>query len=510
MNRISKKKKRRRLLLLGLTLLIILTMRTLFDQDDSNGEPKGSQVPPSDAPEINEEDQGISLQIEPTLNEQLIKTYPNYYIQAALDEKKFHIQGELELFMKNPGTETIEFYAYPYAWAPMKIMDVKLNNQENTFEFDGKTLTFNNQIEEEDLHIWIQFETPIPQGGTRFGVKDNVWLITTWYPMLGVLNEQNQWLKRPDPVGMGDPFYFRFANYTVEWTTPSNIKWLSSGHLESEETIGEKKTTIWKVDQVRNFGLVGSPDYIIKQFQLNEQTTVSIALTKETNMEKVENIARNTYPLFSKIYGQLPSSDVAIAETSYQTNYALEYPNLAIFSKDMYEQDKIEHWIPHEIGHIWWYNAVGVDETVNGWLDEGMAEQGVVWYLENRYSKERAQQLWDQYRLEHQKLIQIYPNKTMNVGLHGFDKFNEFDYSWYSRSADMFLTLRQALGDEKYVLFLNTLYVENIGKIADEQSLNRALANSLGLQTDLFKRWLHEPYSQTQWEIKFTEINNNL
>jgi hypothetical protein len=175
----------------------------------------------------------------------------------------------------------------------------------------------------------------------------------------------------------------------------------------------------------------------------------------------------------------------------------------------MYRNDKIQHWITHEVGHTWWYNAVGVNETVDGWLDEGLVEHGVVWYLEKRFSKERADQLWDKYRAEHKRLIAQHPGRTMDVGLYGFKNFREFDYAWYSRSADMFLTLRQALGDEKYIKFLNNLYINNAGKIADEESLNKALADSLGLKTDYFHLWLHQSYNQTAWTINFNDAGSN-
>lgn len=94
----------------------------------------------------------------------------------------------------------------------------------------------------------------------------------------------------------------------------------------------------------------------------------------------------------------------------------------------------------------------------------------------------------------------------MDVGLHAFYNFQEFDYAWYSRAADMFLTLREALGEEKYVKFLQTLYRNNAGKIANEQSLNEALAESLGLKTGFFSQWLHEPYKNTQWNIQFEKM----
>lgn len=449
--------------------------------------------------------------------EQSEETLPRYYIKASLDDKNFLIQGILELTTNNPGTEKLLFYAYP-DWSPIRIKGVKLNGSAIPYDYEGKNLTFANDQETPEINIQISFETPVPTAGTRFGVKDNIWLITTWYPLLGVLDQHKEWIRRPDPRGMGDPFYFGFADYKVEWTAAEEIKWVTSGQLMSEEAevitdagkstekTGRKKN-LWEVKQVNNFALVGSPDYIIERFKLNDKTTVSVALTEKSKMHEVLQIARDTFPLYSQIYGELPYTDVAIAETSYGTNYALEYPNLAIYSKDMYTGGRIQHWIPHEVGHIWWYNAVGVHETVDGWLDEGLVEHGVVWYLEKSYSKDQADQLWARYRAEHKELIRLYPGGTMNNGLYGFNSFQDFDYSWYSRSADMFLSLRQALGDEQFVRFLNYLYINNLGKVINENSLNEALAGSLGLQTDFFSNWLHQPYEQTTWSVHFNKVN---
>src|SRR5699024_10817312 len=114
---------------------------------------------------------------------------------------------------------------------------------------------------------------------------------------------------------------------------------------------------------------------------------------------------------------QLPYSNVSIIETGHDTNFALEYPNLAAFSKDMYDNNEIEHWLPHEIGHMWWYNAVGVNEVKDGWIDEGLAELGVVLYLENRYSKSDGNRLRNTFRDRNRLLTSDSPNKTMDVGL---------------------------------------------------------------------------------------------
>jgi hypothetical protein len=190
----------------------------------------------------------------------------------------------------------------------MKIKKVYLNEREIPYSYDQQQLTFQNSKKKNDLHIVIEFETPIPRKGTRFGYKDDVWLLTTWYPMLGVLDDNRQWINRPDPIGMGDPYLFDFANYVVEWTSLPSIKWLSSGTLVSETMVKDKRKTTWQINGVRNFALVGSEKYNIKKLQLDENTTVSIALTDEEKFTQIIEIVKHSFPLFKERYGQLPYS----------------------------------------------------------------------------------------------------------------------------------------------------------------------------------------------------------
>lgn len=379
--------------------------------------------------------------------------YPTYYIKATLNEESYQIDGQMNLTIHNPKTDSITFYTYPYSWSPMRIKKVYLNEKEVTFSYDQKQLVIKNQKEEKELNLTIEFMTPVPRKGTRFGYKDDVWLITTWYPMLGVLDNKKNWIERPDPIGMGDPFLFNYADYVVEWTSSSSIKWLSSGTLLSETMLDDQKKTIWKVNNVRNFALAGSMNYKVKKLHFEGNTTVSIALTDHEKFAEIIDIVNFSFPLFQAYYGQLPYSDVAIIETGHDTNFALEYPNLAAFSKDMYVNNEIEHWLPHEIGHMWWYNAVGVNEIKDGWIDEGLAELGVVLYLENRYSNSDGKRLRNTFRDRNRLLSSNSPNKTMDVGLYGFENKQQFYDSWYARSADMFLTLRDEIGEDKFKFF---------------------------------------------------------
>lgn len=451
----------------------------------------------------NDQDQTSKMPGKSTVKTAKIKqkNLPEYYIKASLNSETYQIDGQVDITIDNPGTDSIMFYTYPYSWSPMEIKKVFLNDKKVAFTYDQKQLSIKNPNNQKELRISIEFKTPVPKKGTRFGYKDGVWLVTTWYPMLAVLDENKNWRNRPDPIGMGDPYLYNFADYVVEWTSSPSIKWLSSGNQFSETLVDNKRKTIWKANSVRNFAIAGSANYNIKQIKPDKNTTISIALTDEKNFNKIRDITNAAFSIYKKLYGQLPYSDLAVIETGYDTNFALEYPNLAIFSKDMYADNEIEHWLPHEIGHMWWYNAVGVNEVENGWIDEGLAELGVVLYLENRYPKSEGQKLRVSYRKRNQLLSNTSPNQTLDAGLYGFNGKQELYDSWYARSADMFLTLRDEIGEKDFNEFLKTLYQNNIGKTINEVSIARALDQS-SIKTDLFQNWIYDPYQQTKWDIK--------
>jgi len=161
----------------------------------------------------------------PNVSNLEIELIPTYYIKASLNEEKHEIHGQMNLSIVNPDTDTIVFYTYSYAWSPMIIKKVLLDQKEITFSYNQKQLVINNSKADKILNFTIEFITPVPNKGTRFGYKDNVWLITTWYPMLGVLDKNKNWFDRPDPIGMGDPFLFNYADYVVEWTGSTSIFW---------------------------------------------------------------------------------------------------------------------------------------------------------------------------------------------------------------------------------------------------------------------------------------------
>lgn len=412
---------------------------------------------------------------------------PAYEIDAVLDADQQTIQGTLGVTFDNPKTQRIRFYLYDYQGYELNIEEIRFPHEATDFVRKPEMVSFKNTFRARGrISVEIDFTVPVPQQGTRFGVKNNVWLFTNWYPMLGMLNREGDWFQPVTPVGYGDPFLYTYGDYIVHLTAPASFEWVSSGRFanEREQDYGRVKKT-WEADDVLTFSLVGSPDYHVRETVIGD-LNVSIALPNASRFAQVERIVAESVRTFQETYGPLPYSHVSVAQTPRGTNYALEYPNLAIFSKDMYDANQVEHWLPHEIGHLWWYNAVHPNEPYHGWIDEGLAEWSVYLYEKQRYGVETAERSLDRYKRLRRNAARRYPQGSLGRPLVEFRSQDEFSQTWYGTSVVVFQQLQNQIGKEAFRTFLQKLLADYGLHVIDAKHLDDVLSRVMGEPTRYF------------------------
>lgn len=192
---------------------------------------------------------------------------------------------------------------------------------------------------------------------------------------------------------------------------------------------------------------------------------------------------KQTAEFYQKKLGPLPYKRVAIAETGFQTNFAMEYPNLAIYSRDLYENGRINHWIGHEIAHFWWYNAISTWEPIYGWLDEGLSEYAYYSYL-SEGSEEIVQNIVDDVSNDVQTLAGKYPHSSLNIGLKDFRSKEEWHLTWYKKSVLVLNGLEQQIGKDRFFLFLNNVHQTYQKQVIGPEHLDQVLSDVLG------KKWI--------------------
>ena len=435
---------------------------------------------------------------DPPLPSYVKDLHPAYKIQAELHTTEAKISGKMTVEFDNPKTKDVRLYVYDYIWNKMSVKSIRYKERALPFNREISVVKLDNPFGNELRgELTIEFENPVPRRGTRFGVKDDIWTLTTWYPMLAAQNQQGIWYDPPQRIDFGDPFIYHYGDYNVSFVSPRGYQWVSSaGRGQIRELEGSKQEIHYQGKKLLNFALVGSPLYHIETITFPPNLTVDIASVDKGNIERIKAIAESVFPTYTDWYGALPYPHVSIAETSTGTTYAMEYANLAIFKRDMYQRNLIDHWLPHEIAHLWWYNSVATLEASHGWLDEGLVELSVYHYLQNRYGDQSASTLLSEYTRDNQRLREKYPAGKLDKPLQTFATEEEFHWTWYSKGAILFDNLRRQIGDDSYKRFLKRVQQNYHGSVIGAEHLDQALGQALQGEAKYFVTNTKNPHSQ--------------
>ncbi len=442
--------------------------------------------------------------------------HPVYTIRAQLYDAEAKISGQIQLEFDNPKQSQIYLYLYDYPQYPMKIQAIHYGKQPIPFDRQKQVVRMNGAFTQEArMQLLIDFETMVPRGGSRFGVKDNIWAVTNWFPLLGALDQQNRWYEPPQRIGFGDPFVYHYADYEVYFTSPKPFQWVSTwGRGQVNSVDAARQQIHYSAKHVINFSLVGSPDYKVETIHVKPNLTVDIASTDQANIARIKAIAEPAFAAFTENYGPLPYPNVAIAETGIGTVYAMEYANMAIFKKDLYWNNLIDHWLPHEIAHMWWYNSVGTLEATFGWLDEGMVESSIYDYDKKRYGESVANNVIAEYAANLEKLKRKYPYGKLSKQLNQYVTEEEFHWTWYSQGALMYHNLRKQIGEEKYLAFLRNVQKKYRGYIIGPEHLDQVLGDVLGGEARYFvpnvQRFNQAPFFSPQIDYYIQTVVNGM
>ncbi len=430
-----------------------------------------------DAPQIGAD----PFQYDPLVPSYMKDLHPEYKITADLHTNEAAIVGQETIEFDNPKTKELLLYVYDYSWSKIKVKSIRYKNKAIPFTRRGSIIKLANLLDGKTRGaLTIEFESPVPRSGTRFGVKDDIWTLTNWYPMIGAIDQHNQWYFPSQLVMYGDPFVYQYADYDVTFKSPEAYQWVTTWGLGKAQSLPDSQKIVkYQAKKVLNFALVGSPLYKVESVEIKPNLTVHIASPSQQNINLIKKIAESAFSAYIDEFGDLPYPEVAIAETGSYTNYAMEYANMAIFSRDMYNDNLIDHWLPHEIAHMWWYNSIYPLEFIYGWLDEGMVEASVYFYDLKRHGSGSAEALLEEYKEDERRLIARYPYGKLGKHLNQFETRDEFDWTWYSKGALLYHNLRKQIGDAKFREFLQRVQRMYHGYTVGPEHLDQALGQTL-------------------------------
>lgn len=245
--------------------------------------------------------------------------------------------------------------------------------------------------------IQMDFEVEVAQemGGNYglFGYFDGVLVLDEFYPVIPVYDDADTghpgWNVEV-PSRNGDVTYYDASFYLVRVTAPANLTVVASGIQVAREHEVDNQVLTFAAGPARDFYLAASEDYTVISETVGETTVNSYALPKLTEGAKVAlQFATNALRSYNERFGVYPYTEFDVVSTPMQA-LGMEYPGLVAISLDLYDPNEqaaglpfpiaLESTTAHEVGHQWFYNAVGNDQVDEPWLDEA-----VVQYLTGLY-----------------------------------------------------------------------------------------------------------------------------
>ncbi|MGH2730803.1 MAG: M1 family aminopeptidase, partial [Actinomycetota bacterium] len=293
--------------------------------------------------------------------------------------------------------------------AELDVARVAVNGTASVFARRGTALT----IELPDTlppghrtQLTIDLAAELPHWPERFGVWRDTILLGNWIPVVAV-RESGTW--RLDRFGtIGDPFYARVADYSVEIEADALLGVVGSGVLTGVEEAGGDRRR-W------NFDAPAARDaaFALGRFVRGLQTVVDgttlrswyPATERERGADNLE-AAASALGDYARRWGPPLYDEIDVVETEGMFG-GMEYPGVVFVSAGThalegvpllphlithagFDDAQARYVVGHEIAHQWWYAAVGSDQIKQPWLDEALAEVAVRMWLRTTEGDDRT------------------------------------------------------------------------------------------------------------------------
>jgi hypothetical protein len=330
-----------------------------------------------------------------------------------------------------------------------------------TYAIDAATLTYHFDLPRpllprEDVGLVISYTLRVPPTSLKdwpptgdLGYNAHVMQFGNWYPVLVPYSPHEGWYTWPF-TEVGDPYVTVIADYDLEIHAPEPIVVAAGG-------IPEHQPGRWHfhLDQARAIGFSASPEYHMVHGTADGVSVYSYYLTGHEQVGRdVLTATLGSLQLFGQLYGPYPYPSFTIAEDAFFGS--MEYTAFVLHSGAGYAEyngrpdSMLIALTPHEIAHQWWYSLVGTDQVKEPWLDEGLAM-----YSELAFYREYYPELEDWFWASR---VNIYhPTGSLTRSIYDFPDSQTYIHQLYRRGVQLFDTLRQGLGRDRFYAFLRSL-----------------------------------------------------
>jgi len=473
-----------------------------------------------------------------------------YRIQATLNDSSKTIDGTAELMYLNNSPFVLEklyFHLYPNAYQPGSYLDSKhrsmhyfwmadlkendagycnVNHIEEAgaqpmhYDVDNTLMTvlLNHPLNPGDsLVLKIQFQIKFGKKTDRIKERNGQYVVTQWYPRICVYDDHGGWHLDQH---LGSEFYGEFGIYDVEITLAADYVIGATGILTNQNEVlpdsllakldlkrykkesvdsikatlpkakkGETKTWKYHAENVHDFAWAADRKFRIGTTQWENVTIYALAQeSNAANWQDAAEVGERVIALYSKHFGRYPYPQMTLADV-YQ---GMEYPMIVMVGGKSPTYNGLFY---HEIGHNWFYGAIGSNETAYPALDEGFTTYLTDFALDS-LEDVRTYREWDigWYRKKFYRTNPNFRTATIKHAIRtsktGFEEkvlthsdhcqdWGSYRHVAYTKPAATLHQLQGVLGDSVFFKVMRTYfdrwkfrhpYPEDFQKVAQEVS----------------------------------------
>ena len=343
--------------------------------------------------------------------------------------------------------------------------------------------------------IVIEAWTDIPEGQERFGLykcdAGKLYDLGFSFPHLDTAIG-GTWAIDPPAYDSGENRNPARADFRATIKAPAEFMVAAAG-IESEGG----GTTTFVVKDARDIGLIVCDFMGVDEFEAAGVPVKSYYLKTgdtEAYRELAPQYVKDSFAKFTEILGPYARDSYAIAQGAED---GMEYSGFAVVSGSPFVEGDANNYnktfrnVVHEVGHGWFYDAVGNVEYREGWIDEGfttyvasdmalMDASLASWEMIRSYSKENpAGTDYQQSRknvneMTEEKVLKGREHCYLNLPYNIVDEGEPGDKEYLF--APVFLgKARAAMGDETFGAFLKDVYETYRSEVADTEGILKLL-----------------------------------
>lgn len=454
----------------------------------------------------------------------------SYQLSLNFDQQNMELSGHEEIVYVNNSENlftNLYFHLYPNAFrenAKNKVIansDIEkaypngLNYGDITIKSvaDSESNPLNYLIEGEDMNILnvslvnaiypdeqaiicIDFVVKLANINHRLGYGENTINFGNFYPIACVYEDGIGFYKDLYHSN-GDPFYSDCANYDLTITFDKKFDIAVGGDVISSSQEGSNKCYKIKANNVRDFCFVLSENFSKISEKIDGVEINFYGYDNDVNLSTSLAVAVDALKTFNKMFGKYPYKQLSVVKSNFIQG-GMEYPQLVLISDAIETQEDFNYVIVHEIAHQWWYGVVGNDEYNHAWLDEGLAEYStLLFFKENSNYGEDYNNLIKGATESYKLFEKVYLSVTgkvdgrMERAICDFETEPEYVQCTYTKSVLMYHSLKESIGENKFLKALQSYYEDFSFKNATPADLIATFVKYEGKEIEsFFNSWL--------------------